>query len=251
MEIEYFLRSGKDITIFFMPGLGCSKNSFWGAIKDKRLNPYSLVSVDLPGTGNSSYPKDSSLDFYDLVKIIRLFINHLKIKKTVLIGHSTGGVIALLYAKKYPDRILGLVNVEGNLEWGPGPAWSEKVRKMGYKKLKKAYIELKEKLRKSKNKNSERYARDLDNTDSKAYFDYSVSHARYSRNGKLMKKFIELKIPKIFVYGSKNRTWLKTVKKLKSANCPVAEIPKSHHFSFFDNPKKFYQTILDFVMASR
>lgn len=31
-----------------------------------------------------------------------------------VVGHSVGGVIAALYAHRYPDDVLGMINVEGN-----------------------------------------------------------------------------------------------------------------------------------------
>lgn len=61
---------------------------------------YQILIPDLPGFGNSDTPSYPwSLD--DYVEVIHELISRLKIKKVILMGHSFGGKIALLYASKY------------------------------------------------------------------------------------------------------------------------------------------------------
>ena len=41
-------------------------------------------------------------------EIVKAVLSNLKIRKTIIIGHSMGGYVALAYAEKYPKEILGL-----------------------------------------------------------------------------------------------------------------------------------------------
>ena len=69
---------------------------------------------------------------------------------------------------------------------------------------------------------------------------------RLVKTGKLLQSYIELKIPRIFIYGSENRTF-HCIKQLKDKGCEVAEIAGSGHFPFYDNPAEYYEVIADFL----
>ena len=59
-----------------------------------------VIIVDLPGFGNS--PEPSKIwTMYDYAECIKKLLDELKIKKPILIGHSFGGKISLIYASMY------------------------------------------------------------------------------------------------------------------------------------------------------
>ena len=64
-----------------------------------------IVIIDLPGHGKSEEPK-YAWDLYDYVDCLKQILESLKIKKPILIGHSFGGRISLLYASKYDVKKL-------------------------------------------------------------------------------------------------------------------------------------------------
>lgn len=61
---------------------------------------YSITIIDLPGYGESSEPT-YTWQVEDYVKAIKELLDYLKIDNPILIGHSFGGKISLLYASKY------------------------------------------------------------------------------------------------------------------------------------------------------
>lgn len=68
---------------------------------------YRVIIVDLPGHGSSTEPTYPwTVD--DYTEAIRNLINELKINNPILIGHSFGGKISLLYASKYKVKKLVL-----------------------------------------------------------------------------------------------------------------------------------------------
>ena len=68
---------------------------------------FNILIIDLPGFGNSSEPTYAwSLD--DYVSSIREIILKEKIKNPILMGHSFGGKLAILYASKYDVKKLVL-----------------------------------------------------------------------------------------------------------------------------------------------
>ena len=64
-----------------------------------------VVIIDFPGHGKSEEPKDIwNLD--DFTDMVHELLKSLKIKKPIIIGHSFGGKIALIYASEYETKKL-------------------------------------------------------------------------------------------------------------------------------------------------
>lgn len=61
---------------------------------------FRLLILDLPGFGKSDEPKEVwSLD--DYVEMIHSFLEEMNVKNPIVIGHSFGGKLAIIYASKY------------------------------------------------------------------------------------------------------------------------------------------------------
>ncbi len=67
-----------------------------------------VVIIDLPGHGKSEEPKEA-WTVYDYASCIHTLLTNLKIDEPILIGHSFGGKISLVYASKYKTKkVIGL-----------------------------------------------------------------------------------------------------------------------------------------------
>src|SRR4051812_12607146 len=114
IELAYFIRPGNDKTLLYLHGGACSSKDFLEATKIKELKTYTIVGFDFPGCGASSYTKNVPLNMDDLVEITRKIIQNLDLHNITLIGHSTGGLVALKYIVKH-GGIDSFISVEGNL----------------------------------------------------------------------------------------------------------------------------------------
>lgn len=247
VRIAYFIRPGRKETILYLHGLGCSKNDFLEATNAGDLQDYTLVAFDFPGCGNSSYPENMALEIDDLVEITNIFVSRLSLGDLVVTGHSMGGLVALLYTEMYGEHVKGFINVEGNL--APEDRFiSGEITKYTLEEFREAgFRNLRRKLPQSKNKGFQKYLETLERYSSpKAFFDYCPSLVEYSDNGNLIQRFTQLEIPKIFVYGSQNKS-LSYIPQLKNKGCEVVEIANSNHFPFHDNPQEFYEVISNFL----
>ncbi len=63
-----------------------------------------LILPDLPGTGKSAF---QTYTLESLAEIIHKDLLEIGIEKSVIMGHSMGGYLALAYAQKYPESLLG------------------------------------------------------------------------------------------------------------------------------------------------
>jgi len=248
--IDYFIlpRAGNDAVVY-LHGLGCSKNDFLEAFHRSELQDYTLLAFDFPGCGNSPYPDGLPLEIDDLAEITHLVVSTLKIDDFVIIGHSMGGLVALLHAERYGEQVKGFVNVEGNL--APEDCFfSREVAQHSFDYFTTTTLpELKRRLTHSPNRGFQNYAEGLNSASEKAFFDVCPSLVQYSDHGNLIRRFIGLRTPKLFVYGSENRG-LSYLPTLKENGCEMVEIPESNHFPGYDNPHAFYQAIAAFLQTN-
>ncbi|MBT9385266.1 alpha/beta hydrolase [Pseudooceanicola sp. CBS1P-1] len=74
--------------------------------------------IDLPGFGLSRDAPQRGIA--GLVDGLEALVTHLRAKRFALMGHSMGGLVALLLAARHPERISALCLAEGNLAPGHG-----------------------------------------------------------------------------------------------------------------------------------
>jgi len=85
----------------------------------RRLEGRPILAVDLPGHGKSEGVGRQVIGEYagDLVR----FMDALKIRAAILVGHSMGSAIALTLAIEYPKRVLGLGILGGGVRLQVSP----------------------------------------------------------------------------------------------------------------------------------
>jgi pimeloyl-ACP methyl ester carboxylesterase len=75
---------------------------------------YRVIALDLPGHGKSDKPKLAySMEYF--ARAVQTVLDKAKVKKAVLIGHSMGTPVTRQYYKLFPDRVKGIVVVDGAL----------------------------------------------------------------------------------------------------------------------------------------
>lgn len=108
LNINYFC-NGQNQPLIFLHGWGQSSDSFKPLITYYQQK-YCVYAIDLPGFGKSDEP-DYPYDIYDYFDIVCDFIEQLNIKNPIIIGHSFGGRIALLYGAR--NKNLGGLVITG------------------------------------------------------------------------------------------------------------------------------------------
>ena len=98
------------------PGLSAFYLGNLGGLDDR----LELVLLDPRGTGDSDRPADPSAyaieDYVDDLEDLR---EHLGIERLNLLGHSHGGIVAIAYAARYPDRLERLILACALARWAP------------------------------------------------------------------------------------------------------------------------------------
>jgi len=90
---------------------GLSGNAhYWDFFAQMMKNDYHILALDQRGHGDSSWaasygPKDYVLD-------LEAFVTALELDNIVLIGHSMGGINAIIYAARHPEQISQLAIID-------------------------------------------------------------------------------------------------------------------------------------------
>ncbi len=236
--------SGKEFVIF-IHGLGCAKESFDDIFVFSRFNDFSLLAIDLIGFGDSSKPKDFSYTMEDQAEICKLLLDEFNPKKVHIVAHSMGGAIGLLLAEKLSDKLVSFTNIEGNLISEDCGLLSRKTISVPIEDFKnKVFDELKSSIAESKDKGLQLWLKWNEKSDTLAFYRSSESLVEWSDSGKLLEKFKNLKIKKVYIYGDRN-SGMKVLDDL--GDIKKIEISNSGHFVMNDNPEEFYTRLSDFI----
>jgi pimeloyl-ACP methyl ester carboxylesterase len=101
----------KDVLIF-VHGWSCDE-TFWDAQACSFPN-HRVIRIDLPGHGQSDKPQIAyTIDSY--ARAIDAVMQHAKVEKATLIGHSNGTPVIRQFYRKYPAKTRALVIVDGGL----------------------------------------------------------------------------------------------------------------------------------------
>ncbi|KAL1489938.1 hypothetical protein ABEB36_013863 [Hypothenemus hampei] len=74
------------------------------------LPKYFYICIDLPGHGRSDhFPPSLPIFTVNYILVYILTMNYFKKDKYIIMGHSYGGQLALLFARMYPERVEKLV----------------------------------------------------------------------------------------------------------------------------------------------
>ena len=122
-------RDGRPLVL--LHGVASSSRIFilLGPILGQRFR---ALALDQRGHGESAKP-DDGYDFDSVTKDLKSFIDALELERPVIVGHSWGGNVAMQYAADYPDRVAGLVLVDGGfleISARPGATWEQAERQM-------------------------------------------------------------------------------------------------------------------------
>lgn len=248
-NLGFFERKASDDTILYLHGLGTSKQDFLPALNIDLLKKYSIVSFDFPGCGQSSYDPKASPTIDNLVTITEEVVKKLKLKSFHIIGHSMGGLTALLFAKRNPGKVKSFINVEGNLAPVDCRVFSEYV--CNYPTdvdEKKFFLDFKNQIGNNGHLEFDKFLSNLEkNVTYNAIRQYCQSIFNYCLNTDLLSYFKDLDLPKMFIYGDENND-LPYIDQLNKQGVVISEIPASNHFPFYSNPELFFNEIGQFYL---
>ncbi|REC49521.1 alpha/beta fold hydrolase [Chryseobacterium pennipullorum] len=107
IQLKYKVSGTGETCIYVPGGPGQGYPSFELMGGNKLEKNMQMVYMDQRGSGESGKSDDYHLD--KMVQDVEELRQHLKLDKVFLLAHSFGGIIAVNYAKKYPQHTRGLI----------------------------------------------------------------------------------------------------------------------------------------------
>ena len=95
-------------TVVLLHGNNFAGFYFGGPIEALRKEGFRVIAPDQIGYGRSSKPI-IPYNFHDMARNTRLILQHLKIGRMMVVGHSMGGMLAARFSTQYPDMVERLV----------------------------------------------------------------------------------------------------------------------------------------------
>lgn len=242
MNVAAIHRSRTREPIVFLHGFGSTKEDYADIVRYAEFNDHPFLAYDAPGCGETECESLSSVSIPFLVETAMTMIAKLGFEQFHLVGHSMGGLTALMLAHAHPDRVLSFVDIEGNI--APEDCFlSRQVINYPEEDDLRFFDDFISRTRHSPAWASALYSASLRHKVRagavKAIFKSMVD---YSDHADLMGKFLNLPFPKMFMYGEQNAS-LSYLEYIQTRGVTLAEIPHCGHFPMYSNPVEMWHQI--------
>ncbi|SHM67875.1 alpha/beta fold hydrolase [Chryseobacterium polytrichastri] len=107
MDVKPKTSNGK--TILLLHGKNFN-GAYWAkTAKDLSDKGFRVIIPDQIGFGKSSKPHSYQFSFSQLAENTKAILDELKIEKTIVLGHSMGGMVATRFTLLYPEKVQKLI----------------------------------------------------------------------------------------------------------------------------------------------
>jgi pimeloyl-ACP methyl ester carboxylesterase len=124
-RLRYLSRPGRPC-ILFVHGLSRCGDDFGDAADHPALADFGLLAPDLLGHGKSDKPDQFDYNLADQADLVADLMQQHETGPAVVLGHSMGGGVVVLLARRHPELVAKLILAEGNLTPADG-FWSRRI----------------------------------------------------------------------------------------------------------------------------
>ncbi|SDP05381.1 Pimeloyl-ACP methyl ester carboxylesterase [Streptomyces sp. cf386] len=246
LGIAMVRRDGEGVPVVLLHGFGSTKEDYADIALHPAFAGRPFLAYDAPGCGETTCGDLARISIPFLVRTARAVLTRHGIERCHLVGHSMGGLTALLLADREPDRFLSFVDIEGNLS--PEDCFlSRQIVTHPSDDPEHFVADFTERVRRSPQFSSALYAASVRHkVRPGAVRGIFESMVDLSDHGDLMTKFLSLPFPRMFLYGEQNST-LSYLTKLAANDVELAAIPHSGHWPMYSNAVALWERIADFI----
>jgi pimeloyl-ACP methyl ester carboxylesterase len=227
-------------------GFGGTKEDYLDFTLHEAFKGRAFIAYVAPGCGATTCGNLSKISILFLVDVADNVLNQLGVQRFHLVGHSMGGLTALLLAQWRPERVLSFINIKGIL--GPEDCFlSRQILEFSENDPNVFLAKFIERARASPYYSSGLYAAGIKaKVHAGAVRGIFESMVFLSDHVDLLGIFLSLKCPKMFMYGNQfsNLSYLPA---LKEEGVELAEVAASGHFPMYSNPVEMWRRIAVFL----
>ena len=246
LNVSVISRKGTLPPIVFLHGFGSTKEDYADIVRQELFNDYPFIAYDAPGCGETTCSDHQQVSIPFLLKTALAVLEKVSINKFHLVGHSMGGLTALMLANHCPERVLSFIDIEGNI--APEDCFLSRQiidhPSANADDFFEAFID--------RTMNAGTYSSPLYSTSlrhkvrAEAVPGIFTSMVELSDHGNLMDKFLNLPCPKMFMHGDQSNQ-LSYLSDIESKGVRLSEIPECGHFPMYSNPPVMWREIASFL----
>ncbi|MGY2409497.1 alpha/beta fold hydrolase [Pseudomonas pergaminensis] len=246
LNIAAIHRGGARAPIVFLHGFGSTKEDYADIVLHPAFDGHAFVAYDAPGCGESQCAELAHINIPLLLDTALQVLEHFQIDRFHLVGHSMGGLTALMLAHRFPGRVLSFTDIEGNI--APEDCFlSRQIVDYPTEDPEAFFSAFIERTRQAPAYASALYSASLRHkVQAGAVRGIFQSMVELSDNADLMGKFLGLPCPKMFMYGEQN-AGLSYLPHIQAHGVRLAPIAECGHFPMYSNPGAMWQQIADFL----
>jgi len=221
------------LNILFLPGLGSTSAAIDSVKNTGLLDNFKIIGYDYAGHNRRPNDRYSNIPLSQAAEECIDAIIHSK-EKYILGGHSMGNAIAMLILQKVPEKIAGLIALEGNLMIENCGLVSQKlVNAKNAAELEQIKTDLITQFQNSSLPGWREWAKDLATMPVQTLQDYARELFALSESGELLLQFQNFSGPKCYLYSD---AYARSAMVEKLAGIPAYHAPNSGHFLMQDQP---------------
>ncbi|HHQ4565909.1 TPA: alpha/beta hydrolase [Aeromonas hydrophila] len=249
LDIAAIGRPGTRAPVVFLHGFGSTKEDYADLVHHPDFDDRPFLAWDAPGCGATTLDRPDRIVLDLLVLTALKMIESKGFGRFHLVGHSMGGLTALLLAHRHPERVLSFTSMEGNL--APEDCFlSRQVQAHPAESDEAFFAAFIERTRHGRDMASALYAASLRHkVRTEAVRPIFRSMVAHSDEGDLLGKFLALPCPRHFLYGEQN-AHLSYLGALSQAGVRLTEIPRCGHFPMYSNPVLMWWALAEFFEES-
>ena len=248
-RVRCIYSDGHKLPVLLLHGFGSTKEDFADLIFYPQFQDRPVYAYDAPCFGESTCADPSALSIPFLKEVATQLIIKFGFRRFHLVGHSMGGLTALLLAHSLQDRVLSFTSIEGNL--APEDCFlSRQILEYPPDDTDEFLESFIARVSTNGEFSSLLYAINLRHkVNAGAVAPVFRSMVHFSDHENLLTKFLNLQCHKMFVYGESNSS-LSYLDKLNEEGVPLCQIAYSGHFPMYANPTALWVSLGDFLNQS-
>lgn len=248
LELATLQRAGSAQPIVFLHGFGSTKEDYADIALHPRFDAHPVLAWDAPGCGATQCSHLDRISIAFLVDTALAMVNAAGLRQFHLVGHSMGGLTALMLADRAPQRVLSFTSIEGNI--APEDCFlSRQIDTHPHADAVRFLDDFIARTGASATYASALYATSLRHkVRAGAVPSIFRSMVELSDHGALMNRFLNLPCPTMFMYGDQN-DHLSYLEHLAAHGVRLARIPACGHFPMYSNPPAMWAQLGDFMGA--
>ncbi len=249
LRVAALYREGRRPPILCLHGFGSTKEDYADMACYPQFDDRGLIAFDAPGFGETECSDLALLSIPFLRQTAQGVLRYFGVESFHLVGHSMGGLTALMLASVSGKAVLSFTDIEGNL--APEDCFlSRQILDFPADDPRDFIKAFAERAWRTPALSHPLYASALlHKVRPEAAAPIFQSMVDGSDNEDLLAKFSGLSCAKMFVYGDQNRS-LSYLGTLMKRGVQLAEIERSGHWPMYANPTALWTRISQFIAQS-